>query len=272
MNGVAQQERSAKRTALLAAVEKHKIQCAIALLKLGADPNWVIPNDDPYEPGETALNLAARNGDQKLVLALILAGAKPNYERRGGGAALACAAAQGHLAVVRCLLKHGASVVSYVLDGAVRTGHTKVVDAMLRASANPNRPDPVRDSLLSLAASNGHLSIIKLLLKHGARIDHSQNGLTPLVQAIINRQTEVALFLIRAGANIEARDNGGRTPVLFAAKNREPRVAKKLIERGADITVKDPKGASVHDLAKQSKDRQMIALLSFEVSRRSRPE
>ncbi len=98
---------------------------------------------------------------------------------------------------------------------------------------------------LMLAADDGHLAIVKLLLERGADI-HAQCSLkaTSLMCAAQKDHLEVVKILmskaVAAGTpiNINAIDTFGRSALIHAAIFNAPRVAKYLLESGADITLK----------------------------------
>ena len=98
---------------------------------------------------------------------------------------LQTAAANGHLAMVRELLKRGASV-----------------DLPTRLGVTP----------LMAAAYYGHLSIVLRLLQHSADPDLQDiNGVTALMYAADRGQHACVLALLRAKANTELLNKDGRT-------------------------------------------------------------
>jgi serine/threonine-protein phosphatase 6 regulatory ankyrin repeat subunit B len=90
----------------------------------------------------TPLSLAAGKGREDLVGMLLAHGADPITDESWSGKPLARAAKEGHLGVVQMLI-----------DNGVDTGSTS--------------PD-IRESLLSLAAGNGHIRVFEFLLTRGA--------------------------------------------------------------------------------------------------------
>jgi ankyrin repeat protein len=60
-----------------------------------------------------------------------------------------------------------------------------------------------------------------------------------------NRNPEVVTTLVRAGANLDARNNIGMTPLMAAAGlNKNPEVVVTLLKAGSDAKVKDRAGAT----------------------------
>jgi ankyrin repeat protein len=73
---------------------------------------------------------------------------------------------------------------------------------------------------LCVAAYNGHLEVVKLLLEKGADIEHKDNdGRTPLCVAAYNGHLEVVRLLLEKGADIEHKDNDGRIPFSLASRD-----------------------------------------------------
>lgn len=122
-------------------------------------------------------------------------------------------------------------------------------------SAIPQLPatGPVRLPVVDIwaAAAQGNLEAVKRHLAAGAEIDATfvapgipASGATPLHLAVLCDQGEVAQFLIRKGANLNAkvRDEHGGTPLHWAAALGRIEMARRLIEAGADVNAKDNHG------------------------------
>jgi uncharacterized protein len=99
-------------------------------------------------------------------------------------------------------------------------------------------------SALRCAANAGSLSIVQVLVQHGAdvnTVDHK--GRTPLFGACLYQHVSVAAFLLEAGAGVNAVDQDGSS-VLTAAAQAESTVAlvQLLLDHGVDISATDSKG------------------------------
>ena len=108
------------------------------------------------------------------------------------------------------------------------------VDALLAAGADANAPVEMMPgfptTFLVLAAGNGHLDVVKTLLKNKALVDKTDSfGMTPLMAAAANGSPEVVAFLLASGANPKAKDKDGKD-VLAAAKEGENEDVIKLIK------------------------------------------
>ncbi|HWE93859.1 MAG TPA: ankyrin repeat domain-containing protein [Tepidisphaeraceae bacterium] len=90
-------------------------------------------------------------------------------------------------------------------------------------------------SLLQEAAYRGNLIAVKLLVERGASLnDETPTESTPLHQAVENGKVEVAQFLLEHGADINAKELGhGPTPLQEALLHKQPEMAAVLIKAGA---------------------------------------
>lgn len=82
--------------------------------------------------------------------------------------------------------------------------------------------------------------------------DRNERGWTPLHEACNHGWYEVALRLVQAGANINAKGLDNDSPLHDAVVNGHLKLIKLLVEKGADIHAKNSKGKSPLDLASAS--------------------
>lgn len=84
---------------------------------------------------------------------------------------------------------------------------------------------------LALAAMEGQVRVVKLLLKRGAGVDvPSQMGITPLKSAAAKGHLEVVKLLLAAGADATARDCSGATAIDSARDRGHTEVLQLLQE------------------------------------------
>jgi len=116
-----------------------------------------------------------------------------------------------------------------------------------------NRLDDHGHSAVSYAAMhNHHFRIWELLVEHGADLTktYTKDLHTPLHLAARDNMAEVAGAIIRAGAEIDARDVHGNTPMMLALlQNKDPLMPKYLLQGGAHATTRNDLGASVFHAA-----------------------
>ncbi len=79
------------------------------------------------------------------------------------------------------------------------------------------------------------------------------SGWTPLHNAAMGDQTEAVKWLIRAGVNVNAKDNVSNTPLGFAASRGRTETAKLLIAAGAKVNIKNKWGMTpLHTAASEA--------------------
>ena len=82
-----------------------------------------------------------------------------------------------------------------------------------------------------MAAEKGRISTVKALIKAGADLKAKTNpeacGATPLHAAVESRNFDVVLFLVLAGAELDAKDSRGRTPLEMSTQANIGRRSQK---------------------------------------------
>lgn len=92
---------------------------------------------------------------------------------------------------------------------------------------------------------HGDIEAVRLFLSAGMSPDMRNEGLPPLVEATRRGHSDIALALIDAGADVNARDAYGVTAMMFAAICGSAEVIERLIDEGADVNTQDLEGRSV---------------------------
>ena len=88
-----------------------------------------------------------------------------------------------------------------------------------------------------LAANDGYLDVLQSLTEAGADLNilYGQNEFSALSIALLEGNTDVALFLIKNGADIDTQSKGGFTPSYIAVQEGLLSVLKALAEAGANL-------------------------------------
>jgi ankyrin repeat protein len=138
----------------------------------------------------------------------------------------------GDFAAVAALLKRGADANSF---NGFSSGDRFTFNPESRATvpADISLHD-VRFRPLSDAAALGHTNMVRALLRHGADIDHQENGETALMKACSNGNVAVVKLLLSQGADYRIR-NGLTSPLGEAARRGHVEVVKTMLEHGIDV-------------------------------------
>ena len=150
------------------------------------------------------------------------------------------------------------------LHQAVEHGFLHAVQALLAAGADVTIRSPEKEcAALDIAASLGHLDIIRELTKHGAAIHATDSkGQTALHRAAFaNEASAVDVLVLETKAHVDAQDSGGRTPLHGAAAKGSVDALRALLKHGASMVL-DKKGLSpLHLAAKRGHVSSSRALL-----------
>jgi ankyrin repeat protein len=118
--------------------------------------------------------------------------------------------------------------------------------------------DPPR---LHLAAEAGDLLAVQELLAYGCLVNaFDELGRTPLHFAVSGEQFAVVNYLLRHGANINARDEHvlGTSPLDEAASSCSLQMVRLLVGSGADPTMRGWMQINAVDRAKRRKESEGI--------------
>jgi uncharacterized protein len=299
-------------TPLILAARNGSSAMVNALLKGGADPSKATAT------GATPLISAATSGDVDAVKALIDGGADLNArEKTNGQTALMFAAWEDRGDAIRLLIARGAhpGLSSFVMlldepmfddDGlpvarkkgaqsggnavmggmtallfAARDGNLDAVEALVESGVDVNQVSGGDgSSAINVAIANGHYTVGKYLLDHGADPNLANlDGLTPLYATVNMRyapvswapnprtdqevvsSTELLQALLEGGANPNARvrgklwfsptshdrswvDHKGATPFWRAAMSSDVEAMRILVAGGADPNLANDTGVT----------------------------
>jgi len=198
---------------------------------------------------KTALYWATKCGHDRVVNALIQAGA--NFDLLFHGKHLIhIAAKNGHFRIIDLLLKKKPALLNQVdkegktpLHWATELGHEWVFDTLVKAGADLDLLLNGKH-LIHIAAENGHLRIIKILLKTSPSLLNlcDKSGQTPLIWAASRDHTDIVEYLISlAGIDLNKAtassddDHQYKTALHWAAERGQGEIVYALIKTGANI-------------------------------------
>jgi ankyrin repeat protein len=94
------------------------------------------------------------------------------------------------------------------------------------------------DQAINVAAQNGRIEVVKLLVNRGADLEAGgTTGQTALMAAAARGHLPVVQFLAKRGANLEARSNAGTNSLMFASKNGHLAVVKYLAGQVPSVSI-----------------------------------
>ncbi|MCP4631626.1 MAG: ankyrin repeat domain-containing protein [candidate division Zixibacteria bacterium] len=131
---------------------------------------------------------------------------------------------------------------------AAYKGDTLGIKYLIESGKKPNKA--IDGNLpIDFAVAEGHLRATQLLMKHGAKINKTQNDQSTLIKSLISCHYDIAEFLInykrndrKQRAKINFKDLNKMTALHYAAKCGNPEIVEKLIEAGAKVNVNDIDG------------------------------
>lgn len=236
------------------------------MLNLGAPPPPPASTTSVANPDDGhAIHRAVRGGNTSLVAELLRRGAPADAKHDSGATPIHVAVKLGYEKIVTLLLRSGADKNG--LDGKGRTplhlasiyGQLRPAEVLLSWGADVSVvvvTSGYQHWALGFAARMGHISVLKLLVRHGADVNAaSSRGLTALHYAAVRNQADAIVALAEAGADIEAtvdEDGGGGTTLHAAAVMRCYEAALALLKLGANMEARNAFGYSpLHGAARQ---------------------
>ena len=170
-------------------------------------------------------------------------------------AVLIQACEQGNSVQVKRLLENGLDVharfteVMYsgftAIHVAALCGHINVVEALLNLTANINEEDVMgKRRPLHFAAGSRRGPMVRFLIRQGAQVDaKARNAVQPVHEASWSGSIEALDALIKAGAAVDCSDRLGYQPLHWAIMSpNQPDIIRFLFRNKADIEAKTPGG------------------------------
>jgi len=120
---------------------------------------------------------------------------------------------------------------------AVSQGMEKKVSGYLQAGMSPETKNPRTDlTVLMAAAARGKTNIARALVKAGANVNaRNKAGGTALVFSASGGHFETMEFLSGAGADINAADTSGKTALIAAVERGDMQIIQALLRAGVDV-------------------------------------
>ena len=129
----------------------------------------------------------------------------------------------------------------HCLHAAVVKRHYNFIDTLVDAGAYLDTPaGPARHTPLQLAATEGDVAPIQILLRRGAAIEYTDSGtgMRPLHCAVMGDRMQAVQELLAHGANFNAKTEFSLTPLMISAANGNVGITRLLVEKGADVNAR----------------------------------
>ena len=263
------------------------IDVARMLIEKGADIQKAVLEESKwmwYKKGDTALLLALSYGKKEVADLLLEKGAAFDTVNSLGNTPLILAAENGYEDIVRLLISRGVGLEPVTTPGGemnerytalkrtVNGGHLGTMLALIESATDDNQVTEYINAAIKIAASNGYMDIVKILIEAGADVNTTDEDGTSLFMYAVagrweydgyERHTDIVKMLMKAGANIYTTNQYGRTALMFAAEAGHVDTLKLLINRGADVNDTDKVDGSTALIyaAKQGKAVSMNILM-----------
>lgn len=284
------------------AIKNNDLQLVKQYLAQGIDPNCFTENDEV-----TPIFIAAYMGHTEVAKELLKAGADLNVKDNYGNTPFALAAKKGHINMLNLFIDSGKLEINrkknttlspfYIaayyghdkilkslinkmdvnhqdengytqLHLAVENEDLKVVEALLKAGANPNVRDKHGNTPFLLAAKDDNIEMMNLLIDSG-KLElnvQSNTNLSPLLIAAYYNYIEIVERLIMGDhpgnkMDINSRNINGFTHLQIAVENNFIEVVELLLKAGADPNIEDNNGNTPFPIAAQDGNIEMMNLL-----------
>ena len=146
-----------------------------------------------------------------------------------------------------------------LITQAVVRDMPELVDFLIKRCARLNVRNRNGETALSMAAFTGQMNYVQRLVEAGAEVDFY--GWAPLLYAAYNGHTAIVEYLLKRGADINAKTENGLTALFFAARFGHIEIIKVLLKNEADPTVVSENMETAVDWALKSENTDIADLL-----------
>jgi len=162
----------------------------------------------------------------------------------------------------QALLDKGIPTTDDSLIQCVAEDKTKEITLFFAAGFSPDTKDKKGIPLICIAARNGHLSTLKLLLHSGAQVNliAEDRGSNALFDGALIRNKDIVKTLIEAGADVNIQSKDGQTALIVVVGAGDEGIVEILVKAGADLDIKDALGVSARKYATIFNNKNMLAM------------
>lgn len=218
---------------LMPALHHCAVNGYIAIVRVLIDAGIDVNMESGIMESNTALILSAINNNESMVALLLESGADVRMMNKCTETALHMSAAYGHETVVQMLLTAGAevNVTNNRMETALHKsalhmsahegygeGHEAVVRLLLASGVNVDMLSDDGSTALHIFATGGCLSIVKLLIAAGAKLNVISRDGTTLHICAKKGHVDITQILLAAGADANIRNKDDNTEIHIAAE------------------------------------------------------
>ncbi|XP_063412635.1 uncharacterized protein LOC134695341 [Mytilus trossulus] len=178
------------------------------------------------------------------------------------------ASAQGHSAVVKCLLENNADISQCNTSGesalyaACVGGHEDTVELLIQNNGDVNQCNNQGKSPLNAACKWGHTNIVEMLLQKNADVSQcDKDGWSPLNAACQAGHRNIVEMLLQKNADVSQCDKDGWSPLNAACQAGHRNIVEMLLQKNADVSQCDKDGWSPLNAACQAGHRNIVEML-----------
>jgi ankyrin repeat protein len=171
------------------------------------------------------------------------------------------------VAEVRSLLALGVDVNTADRDGnsllaiAARNGHRETVNLLLKSGARVETRNRFGETPLMYAALSGNEAIVRDLLARPITLNPDGPAWTPMHYAALRGHVGVLALLVDRGANVNAVSENGTTALMLAASEGRLDTVSFLLKRGADPALVNDAGRTAETWARERDHLRVVELL-----------
>lgn len=200
-------------------------------------------NEVTYASSQNPFFAAAKNGQKAVIQLLLDSGSIIDQADEYKNTPLMIAAEDRKAEVVRFLIEKGANINlansnnETALFRAAKEGDAEIVKCLLECHADPDKTDAEgRTPLLIASLITNSVDTVRYLIRYGANINaKSKCGWNALIAATIGNHVDTLIYLLEHGADLKQPDNDGKTVLWYARQNENHRIVKILMEREEEI-------------------------------------
>jgi len=146
-----------------------------------------------------------------------------------------------------------------LLTQAIRQDIPDLFEQLMQRRARLNTRNRNGETALSIAAYTGKTAYVTRLVEAGAEVNFY--GWPPLAYAAFNGHAQIAEYLLKRGAEINATTENGSTALFFAARYGHLEVVKLLLNHEADVSVANELGETAVDWAVKGRNTDIVDVL-----------